>query len=299
VAFSLHVPRPLRGALALVVLVALIGTTYQGVTTALERRRYPQPGRLVDVGGHQLHLYCTGTGAPVVVLEAPAAGLSATWSLVQTALTETTRVCSYDRAGLGWSEQGDGPYDPSSVPAELRALLDGAGERAPFVVAGDGLGAAFARAFALRFPDVTAAVVLLDAPDAAGNSPDRRSLGRLPAAMPWLARVGLVRLNDLGGTRGAADRPSARVLRAFMNRPDHLSRSALEMAKWDESVGLAAGPGGPGLPAAAPAALASAAPDRLLLITAPLGGRLTSERGALAATTAIRRAVEQIRTAPR
>ena len=278
-AFSLHMPRPARAALALVVLVALIGATYQGVTTALERRRYPHPGRLVDVGGHQLHIYCTGTGAPVVVLEAPAAGLSATWSLVQTALTETTRVCSYDRAGLGWSEEGDQPYDPANVPAELRALLDGAGERAPFVVAGAGLGAGFARAFAARFPDVTAAAVLLDAPDAARNSPDRRTLGRVPAAMPWLARVGLLRLGDLGGTRGAADRTSARVLRAFMNRPDHLTRSVLEIAKWDESAG--------------------AAPDRVLLITAPPGGRLTSERGAAAATTAIRRAVEQVRAAPR
>jgi pimeloyl-ACP methyl ester carboxylesterase len=276
-------PRPLRAALALVVLVALIGATYQGVTTALERRRYPHPGRLVDVGGHQLHIYCTGTGAPVVVLEAPAAGLSASWSLAQTALTKTTRVCSYDRAGLGWSEQGDRRYDPASVPAELRALLDGAGERAPFVVAGEGLGAAFTRAFAARFPDVSAAVVLLDAPDAAGNSPDRRSLGRIPDAMPWLARVGLLRLGDLGGTRGAADREAARVLRAFMNRPDHLTRSALELAKWDESVALPA----------------EAGPGRVPVTTAALGEPLTSDDGAAAAAAAIRRAVEQARATRR
>jgi len=276
-------PRPLRAALALVVLIALIGTTYQGVTTALERRRYPHPGRLVDVGGHQLHISCTGTGAPVVVLEAPAAGLSASWSLVQTALAKTTRVCSYDRAGLGWSEQGDQRYDPSSVPAELRALLDGAGERPPFVVVGDGLGAAFVTAFAARFPDVTAAVVRLDAPDTAGNSPDRRSLGRIPNAMPWLARVGLLRLGDLGGTRGAADRDGARLLRAFMNRPDHLTRGAMELAKWDESVALPA----------------VAAPGRVPVTTAALGEPLTSERGASAASAAIRRAVEQVRVARR
>jgi hypothetical protein len=124
VALSLYVPRPVRAGLALVVLVALAGTTYQGVTTSLERRRYPHPGRLVDVAGTS----CTslhGRGTPIVVLEAPASGLSASWARVQAALDPTTRVCSYDRAGLGWSEQGDGPFDPGRVPLELQALLAG------------------------------------------------------------------------------------------------------------------------------------------------------------------------------
>src|SRR6185503_6030005 len=62
VAFSLYMPRPLRAALAIVVLLALAGATYQGVLTSLERRRYPHPGRLIDVGGHQLQIYCTGKG---------------------------------------------------------------------------------------------------------------------------------------------------------------------------------------------------------------------------------------------
>jgi hypothetical protein len=128
VSFSLYVPRPLRAALAIAVLLALAGATYQGVTTSLERRRYPHPGRLVDVGGHQLQIHCTGRGAPIVVLEAPAAGLSESWARVQGALELLTRVCSYDRAGLGWSERGDGAFDPGRVPLELQALLAGAGE---------------------------------------------------------------------------------------------------------------------------------------------------------------------------
>ena len=91
---SLYIPRPLRAAIAVVVLLALAGATYQGVTTSLERRRYPHPGRLIDVGGHQLQIHCTGRRPPIVVLEAPAAGLSATWTPVQAALEGTTRVCS-------------------------------------------------------------------------------------------------------------------------------------------------------------------------------------------------------------
>lgn len=272
--FTLHVPRPLRAALALVVLLALAGATYQGVTTSLERRRYPHPGRLVDVGGHQLQIHCTGTGRPVVVLEAPAAGLSASWTRVQLALTPVVRVCSYDRAGLGWSEQGEGAFEPARVPEELHALLEGASERPPYVVAGQGLGAAFAAAFARRFPELTTALVQLDPPEA---SADRRALGRMPGAMPWLARVGLLRVIDSGARRGELDPAS----RAFMNRPDHLTRAALELAKWDDAVRLAS----------SPVTGADGAPPHVATTTAALPGPLGTERGAEAAVAAIRQAV--------
>lgn len=266
--FSLYVPRPVRAGLAIVVLVALAGTTYQGVTTSLERRRYPHPGRLVDVGGHQLHIRCTGHGTPIVVLEAPAAAMSASWARVQDALSPTTRVCSYDRAGLGWSERGDGPFDPNQVPLELQALLAGAGEKPPFVVAGAGLGAAFARTFAARYPRTIGAVVLLDAPENGHASRDRDSLGRMPNAMPWLARVGLLRA--MGGSRRAME---PEVL-SFMNRPDHLTRAALELARWDDITRLTDD-----------AALAEA---RVRVISAALPGQIGSDDGAEAAVAAIR-----------
>jgi pimeloyl-ACP methyl ester carboxylesterase len=274
VPFSLYVSKPLRAALAVVVLLALAGATYQGVTTSLERRRYPHPGRLIDVGGHQLQLHCTGRGVPVVVLEAPAAGLSASWAPVQAALEPVTRICSYDRAGLGWSERGDGPFDPERVPLELQALLAGAGEKPPFVVAGAGLGAALARAFALRFPPTVRAVVLLDAPTAGRASLDRTTLGQMPAVMPWLARVGIPRLT---GTSRRAGRDPA--VRAFMNRPDHLTRAAGELARWDDTVQLASD-----------AALAS---TRVRVITAELPAPLGDDRGAEAAAAAIRQALER------
>src|SRR4051812_20264437 len=144
--FSL--PAPVRRGLIITTIVltflALVGATYQGVNTALERRRLPYPGRLVDVGGHQLHIYCVGKGFPVVVLEAPATGMSSAWGWVQRDLASATRVCSYDRAGLGWSEAGDSRYDPQRVPEELHTLLVNAHERGPFIVAGHGLGSAFA-----------------------------------------------------------------------------------------------------------------------------------------------------------
>ncbi len=137
--------RRLLQAAAVLMFLVLAGATSQGVATALERREFPHPGRMVDVGGHQLHLYCTGEGTPTVILEAPAAGLSAAWGWIQPEIAETTRVCSYDRAGLGWSEAGDRPFDPAQVPVQLRALLEAAQERGPYVIAGQGLGAALAR----------------------------------------------------------------------------------------------------------------------------------------------------------
>ena len=106
---------------AVVMFLILAGATYQGAATALERRQFPHPGRLVEIGGRQLHIYCAGEGSPTVVLEAPAAGMSAAWGWVQPAVAKSTRVCSYDRAGLGWSEAGDSQYDPS-VGATAPAL---------------------------------------------------------------------------------------------------------------------------------------------------------------------------------
>lgn len=226
------------GALILALLV-LAGATYQGAATALERRHFPHPGRLIDVGGHQLHLYCIGRGTPAVVLEAPATGMSAAWGWVQPDVARVTRVCAYDRAGLGWSESGR-DYEPAAVPSELHALLKGAGERGPYVVAGQGLGAALARLYAANFGSEVAALVLVD-PPATGGGPQRTTTTRFLNASPWLARTGVLRATRMmsSNASGLPD-VSAGPLSAFLNRPDHLTRAAAELERWDEAVELAA-----------------------------------------------------------
>jgi pimeloyl-ACP methyl ester carboxylesterase len=229
------VRRALGAAVAVVVFVLLLGATYQGVATALERREFARPGGLVSVGDHQLHIYCTGKGAPTVVLEAPAAGLSAAWADVQRRLSGTTRVCSYDRAGLGWSESGDRPFNPMHVPVELRALLSHANEQGPFVLAGHGLGAAFAQMYAARPDSAVVAVVLIDPPS---DSPSPRP-DWIISASPWLARTGLLRAGRMLSSR-ADGLAAGGALRAFLNRPDHLSRTADEMLVWNETVRQAA-----------------------------------------------------------
>jgi pimeloyl-ACP methyl ester carboxylesterase len=224
----------------LITFIALAGVTYQSVATALERRKFPYPGRLVAVGDHQLHLHCVGQGVPPVVLEAPAAGISVGWWWVQDDVAKTTRVCSYDRAGLGWSEAGDGGYRAGRVPDELHTLLELAGERGPFVMVGHELGASYARMFASRFRDQTAALVLVNDPSASIESTPHR-VPRLVRAWPWLARIGVLRATRTL-SRHASGFPgeSGGATRAFLNRPDHLTRGALEIRRLGETARSAA-----------------------------------------------------------
>lgn len=219
----------------LVTFTILAGVTYQSVATALERRQFPYPGRLIEVGDHQLHLHCTGKGTPTVVLEAAAAGISVGWAWVQDDLAHLTRVCSYDRAGLGWSEAGTGGYRAARVPDELHTMLARAGERGPFLIAGHELGASYARMFASRFRSDTAALVLIDDPSASAESAAHSA--RLVRAWPWLARIGLLRATR-ALSRHASGFPaeSGGATRAFLNRPDHLTRGALEVARLNETA---------------------------------------------------------------
>lgn len=255
--------RALGASGAVIILILLAGATYQGLATALERREFPRPGGLVSVGDHQLHIYCTGTASPTVVLEAPAAGLSAAWGEVQRRLSGTMRVCSYDRAGLGWSESGDRPFEPARVPAELRTLLTRANEHGPFVIAGQGLGAAFARMYAARPDSAAAALVLIDPPPAHSTAGQP---GWIMPASPWLARTGVLRAGRILSSK-ADGLPAGGALRAFLNRPDHLTRAAAELDDWDETMKSAA-------EAEPPAAIHVTtvdlgARDRIAFLTAP------------------------------
>lgn len=264
-----------------VTVLILAGATYQGVATALERRRYPHPGRLVDVGGHQLHIRCIGAGTPTVVLEAPAAGMSAAWAWIQPEVARTTRTCSYDRAGLGWSEAGDRQFDPGRVPDELYALLRAAPEPGPYVVAGHSLGASFARVFASRYARHTAGLVLIE--PANGDMPtDPRFL----RVSPWLAPVGVLRATGLLATTSQGlPAHDAAVVSAFLNRPDHLTRAARELARWDDAVGLASMAD---LPASVAVVTVNGDESRAIL---------NDETAARRVSAAIARIVERIRAA--
>jgi pimeloyl-ACP methyl ester carboxylesterase len=138
---------------------------------------FPPPGRLVDVDGHQRHLFCAGTGRPTVILEDGAGGASPNWVWIQRKLAASTRVCSYDRPGYGWSDPSDTPRDAETVGRELDALLQSASEKGPFFVVGHSLGGAYARMFAAQQRDNVVGLVLVDA--------------TTPSAIATLSEVGL------------------------------------------------------------------------------------------------------------
>jgi pimeloyl-ACP methyl ester carboxylesterase len=123
----------------------------------------PAPGQLVDVGGYRLHLYCSGQGiGPTVVLEAGLGGFSLEWDMVQSELSTNHRVCSYDRAGYGWSDSGPAPRTVERLVQELNGLLAAGAVPGPYVLVGHSFGGYVVQMFAKRFPSLTAGVVLVD-----------------------------------------------------------------------------------------------------------------------------------------
>ena len=124
----------------------------------------PQPpGRLVDVGGGiNMHIYCTGEGSPTIVLDAGLNGGTMSWARVQEQVSNHTRVCSYDRAGMSWSEPGTKPRTYMKIADELHVLLAASGEQGPYVLVGHSVGAHTVRFFVQKYPTDVAGVVLVD-----------------------------------------------------------------------------------------------------------------------------------------
>jgi pimeloyl-ACP methyl ester carboxylesterase len=156
------ITRVLLGMLALLMALAATGASYEAIMAAGDATRYPPPGRLVDVGGYRMHIHCVGQGSPTVVLASGAGGFSAEWGLVQPELAQTTRVCAFDRAGLGWSEPGPGPRTPERIADELHTLLVNAGEPGPYVLVAHSAGGKHARLFAQQRRQDVAGIVLVD-----------------------------------------------------------------------------------------------------------------------------------------
>jgi pimeloyl-ACP methyl ester carboxylesterase len=176
---------------------------YETVREAMDAT-YPMPGQLIDVGGHRLHLSCTGTGSPTVVLEPGAGASSADLGWITPAVARNTRVCVYDRAGRGWSEPADTVQDGTQIATDLHTLLQRGHVPGPYVLAGHSFGGLYVLTFAARYPDEVAGLVLIDstapawgAQPGAASPAERGSydaVGRVSALISASARFGVARL---------------------------------------------------------------------------------------------------------
>ncbi len=124
---------------------------------------YVKPHQRIDVGGgRRMNLHCMGTGSPTVVFESGLSDWSNTWALIQPAVAKSTRACSYDRPGMGYSDPVPGSRTPDDATKDLKRLLDGAGIKEPIVLVGHSLGGFYAKLFAVTYPDRVAGLVLVD-----------------------------------------------------------------------------------------------------------------------------------------
>lgn len=187
--------------IAAVMVASAGGGGYEDVREAIDSAGHTMTGEQVSVGDHKLHIDCTGTGAPTVVLEpglGEPAAMMAGW--IQPAVATTTRVCSYDRAGRGDSEPASGPQDGAAMAADLHTLLVNAHVPGPYVLVGHSSGAVYMKVYAHQYPQDVAGMVLLDPQpsnayaDLPGWSTFHQLFRRYSALAPTMARLGVMRL---------------------------------------------------------------------------------------------------------
>jgi pimeloyl-ACP methyl ester carboxylesterase len=144
------------------VILAAAGVIYENISEARDRRFNPMPGKVFDVGGFNMHMSCTGQGHPVVILDSGLGDSFVSWRKVQPRIQKFTQVCSYDRAGMGYSDSSGQPRSSKVMAGELHALLQAAGVAPAYVLVGHSMGGYDVRLYASLYPSEVAGMVLVD-----------------------------------------------------------------------------------------------------------------------------------------
>jgi pimeloyl-ACP methyl ester carboxylesterase len=151
------------GLVVLLAIGAATGAIYQAIGTERDRRSYPMPGDRVDIGGYRLHIYCIGQGSPAVILDSGLGDSYISWEKVQPQIAQFTRVCSYDRAGLGYSDSSPRPRTSRDMAEELHILLQNSGISSPYIFVGHSMAGYNVRIYQNLYPSEVAGIVLVDA----------------------------------------------------------------------------------------------------------------------------------------
>lgn len=208
-----------RGLLSILILIVTLpigGFAYQAGATEIDRRNFPAPGQMVEMDGYYLHLHCAGTGSPAVIMESGLGSTSLDWSLVQPELAQRTRVCVYDRAGLGWSEvdPASSPRTSQQIAQELHTLLTKADVPGPYLLVGLSAGGMHVQTYANQYPEDVYGLVLVDPTPAQfmADLPERELKTLLPNLDQFdliqkLEPFGLLRVISLPGSEALAKLP--------------------------------------------------------------------------------------------
>jgi pimeloyl-ACP methyl ester carboxylesterase len=162
--------------IAFLVILAVAGFLYENISEARDRRFNPLQGRLLDVGGRKMHIDCAGEGNPTVILDSGLGDSYLSWRKVQPEIAKFTRVCSYDRAGLGYSDPSSQPRTSKVIAEELHALLRAASVSPPYVIVGHSMGGYDVRVYTSLYRNEIVGMVLVDA-----SHPDQEN--RFPAEL--------------------------------------------------------------------------------------------------------------------
>jgi pimeloyl-ACP methyl ester carboxylesterase len=180
---------------------AAVGGGYETISAATDAEP-SMPGQSIDVGGRAMHLHCTGTGSPTVVLQPGGGEMSSHMGWIAPRVAADTRVCVYDRPGRGWSEPVDTAQDATQIATDLHTLLERGNVPGPYVLAGHSFGGLYVLTYAARYPDEVAGMVIIDTtapretPPAAGSDEPKSydALDRAATLISTSARLGLTRL---------------------------------------------------------------------------------------------------------
>lgn len=220
--------------------LAAVGFVYQSIATQRDKRRFPPPGQLVDIGGRRLHLNVMGADKSdvTVILDAGMVSFSSNWGWVQPEIAKVARVVALDRAGLGWSDPAPRPNDAGQSSRDLHAALDKLGITGPYILAGHSYGGVTIRAFTALYRDDVAGMVLVD-----GSHPDQwvrmgvssRFIGMTNVVAAFLARFGLFRIFNGEYKLLAGDLPPQQYgeLMAIASLPRSLSTGGAALGLWD------------------------------------------------------------------
>ena len=213
------------------------------------------PGRLIDIGGYCLHLWCQGSGSPAVILDSGLAGNSLMWACALPLISRQTQACAFDRAGYAWSDPApDGvPRTSLQIVHELRIALAGAGVPPPYILVGHSLGAINMLVFAYNFPSEVAGLILVDPShpemmERVPGVPSAEAMQRSYGVLTSLGRIGLMRW--LGPLllkrllpRGKQVMPPEvwHALNAFVSRPNDYLTASQEASFGPQSFAQARG----------------------------------------------------------